>query len=303
MIVFPGALGDFICLLPALHYLRASCGAQTTLLCKGDLVPLVRAAGIGDAEAIEGRHASWLFQPEPPQEAAGFFTSFDRIDCFTGFACAQVKVNLTRWAGRSARLHPFGPPEPIHRALHFLRCLDAPEVARDPELPPLWCTGASVDRARARFAVLPRPFLALHPGSGGSAKRWSREGFLRIAERWRERMLDVLVVLGPAEAAEAGWWRRQGLSTFDDLDLVNLSVLLGESALYLGNDSGASHLAGALGARGVALFGPTDPDLWRPLSRRISAIRLAPWNACTEPAARSTVEAVARALAAAVRSP
>jgi Glycosyltransferase family 9 (heptosyltransferase) len=307
LIVFPGALGDFICLLPALFHLRASCRVQTTLLCKGDLVPLVRSAGLGDAEAIEGRRASWLFQREPPQEAAGFFTSFDRIDCFTGFGCPQVEANLMRWAGPSARLHPFGPPEPIHRALHFLRCLDAPldapEVTRDPELPRLWCTGALVDAARARFDVLPKPFLALHPGSGGSAKRWSREGFLRIAERWRERMQDVLVILGSAEAAEAGWWRRQGLSTFDDLDLVNLCVLLDESALYLGNDSGPSHLAGALGAHGVALFGPTDPALWRPLSRRISAIRLAPWNACGEPAARSIVDEVDRALAAAARSP
>ncbi|MFZ0886937.1 MAG: glycosyltransferase family 9 protein, partial [Candidatus Binataceae bacterium] len=39
------------------------------------------------------------------------------------------------------------------------------------------------------------------------------------------------------------------------------------SAAFVGNDSGPSHLAAATGARGVVLFGPTDPDRWRPLGR------------------------------------
>jgi ADP-heptose:LPS heptosyltransferase len=187
--------------------------------------------------------------------------------------------------------------------MHFWRRLAEPRASRDPEPVALSCRGEVVHLCRARFAALPRPFLALHPGSGGSPKRWSREGFLRIAERWRERVAEVVVILGPAEAAESEWWRGRGSPTLDDLDLVGLGTLLGECALYLGNDSGVSHLAGTLGAPGVALFGPTDPRLWRPLSRSVSAVRLAPWSSCGEPAAHSHVEAVDRALtAAAVRA-
>ena len=51
------------------------------------------------------------------------------------------------------------------------------------------------------------------------------------------------------------------------------AALLAGAALYLGNDSGISHLAAAVGAPGVVLFGPTDARRWRPLSPAIVALQ------------------------------
>ena len=83
------------------------------------------------------------------------------------------------------------------------------------------------------------------------------------------------------------------------LDVVALAALLARADRYLGNDSGVSHLAGAVGARGAALFGPTDPELWRPLSPRITSLRLVAWHGSESAAPLSTIDAVDDALAAA----
>ena len=56
-------------------------------------------------------------------------------------------------------------------------------------------------------------------------------------------------------------------------DLFELAGWLGGSHLYLGNDSGITHLAAAAGARVVALFGASDPDVWAPRGPCVRVIR------------------------------
>ena len=50
-----------------------------------------------------------------------------------------------------------------------------------------------------------------------------------------------------------------------DLELSELAGIAREARCFIGNDSGVSHLAAAAGARGLVIFGPTDPERWRPL--------------------------------------
>jgi ADP-heptose:LPS heptosyltransferase len=61
--------------------------------------------------------------------------------------------------------------------------------------------------------------------------------------------------------------------------LQDLAARLAGCRAYLGNDSGVSHLAGLCGARTVALFGPTNPDVWRPIGPRVHVV---PFDADTE---------------------
>jgi ADP-heptose:LPS heptosyltransferase len=68
--------------------------------------------------------------------------------------------------------------------------------------------------------------------------------------------------------AEAG-----ATPTVRDLSVAGLAAFLFRCALYVGNDSGVTHLAGLLGVPNVALFGPTDPALWTPLGTRIVALQ------------------------------
>src|SRR5262249_61063988 len=91
--------------------------------------------------------------------------------------------------------------------------------------------------------------LIVHPGSGGQRKRWAPEGFIRVCQWWREKKGRVLLLLGPAEEREAEGWRQTGGEVENTLSLLQVAALLSRADLYVGNDSGVSHLAGAGGAR------------------------------------------------------
>jgi ADP-heptose:LPS heptosyltransferase len=82
----------------------------------------------------------------------------------------------------------------------------------------------------------------------------------------------VCILLGPAEIGEEVHWKRFG-RVESSLDLAQVASILSRATLYIGNDSGVSHLAGAVGARGGAIFGPTRPDQWRPLGGAITVVR------------------------------
>jgi heptosyltransferase III len=304
LVVFPGALGDFVCLVPALEQIGARHARRPTLICKGDLAPLVRVTGIAEAEPLEGRRASWLFSAAPPPEADTFFGAFGSIESFTGKGVLEVERNLARWQGARGRLHPFRPIEPMHLARHFLHCL-APADDRLEVLERAWLPLPEdvVGRHASSMAREGGPPLVLHPGSGGRVKRWSHAGFAEIAHRFVRRSRRVVIVLGPAEEAEASQWQQPGVRVLVGLDLVAVAAVLAACGAYVGNDSGVSHLAGAVGARGVAVFGPTDPRWWRPLSPRIAALRLTPWHPHDQRAPAAAVDAVEDALVCAADSP
>ncbi len=112
-----------------------------------------------------------------------------------------------------------------------------------------------------------RPLILLHPGAGGAAKRWPVEGFATVAGTLRGvRSVTVAVHQGPADAEAAS-----ALATMLDPDaivlrepsLLTLAGVMAAATLYLGNDSGVSHLAAAVGAPSVVLY--TQGLLaWRP---------------------------------------
>jgi hypothetical protein len=126
--------------------------------------------------------------------------------------------------------------------------------------------------AAAGFGHPPERLLAIHPGSGGKAKCWPREKFVKLAEAAVARGFAPLVLTGPAEeeAREAlrAEFRRTGARFADSLPLRQVAALLGQSRAYVGNDSGVTHLAARLTGT-VAIFGPTDAETWRPLGGRV----------------------------------
>lgn len=66
--------------------------------------------------------------------------------------------------------------------------------------------------------------------------------------------------------------RRNSVLHADDFKLITAASLLSLSGLYIGNDSGFTHLAAATGCPAIALFGPTDPEVWKPVGRRVEVI-------------------------------
>jgi len=113
--------------------------------------------------------------------------------------------------------------------------------------------------------------LIIHPGSGGRVKRWPLENFIEMAGRAASAGLGGIFVTGEAEedleARLAGCTLPTGWSRLGRPTVEVLAGLLAASRLYLGNDSGPTHLAAACGARVVALFRESLEPAWRPFGR------------------------------------
>lgn len=97
-----------------------------------------------------------------------------------------------------------------------------------------------------------RNSVVIHPFSGSARKNWPFENFRRVA---RGVHADVEWLAGPNEELA-------GAHRFSDL--LELANWMAGATLYVGNDSGVSHLAGAIGLPTIALFRCTDPLVWGP---------------------------------------
>ena len=114
------------------------------------------------------------------------------------------------------------------------------------------------------------PWLAVAPGSGQAGKNWPLSHYYELtrALAWEHR-LRVVWLAGPAEQAQLPYLQAlavaQGHLLLAAQPLEGIARVLSRCRLYLGNDSGLTHLAAAAGAGGVlAFFGPTDPAVWAP---------------------------------------
>ncbi len=108
------------------------------------------------------------------------------------------------------------------------------------------------------------------PGSGQAGKNWPLSHYYEVARAlaW-EYKLGVVWLAGPAEAASLPYLKAlaaaQGHLLLAGASLLRVAAVLSRCRLFLGNDSGLTHLAAALdGPEVVALFGPTDPGVWAP---------------------------------------
>lgn len=135
-----------------------------------------------------------------------------------------------------------------------------------------------------------RPYVVMHPGAGSPAKCWPLENFLRLAGRQEQ----TVVVTGPVEAdlwpASRTEALGKGIATLSCPDLNVLAGAVAGASAYIGNDSGPSHLAAAIGTPTVALFGPTRPEHFAPRGQAVRTIRC-------EPIDSISVEQVSEALA------
>jgi ADP-heptose:LPS heptosyltransferase len=88
---------------------------------------------------------------------------------------------------------------------------------------------------------------------------------------------------------------RSAAPVIEPAGAVELRDALAAAELYVGNDSGASHLAAAVAAPTVAVFGPTDPRRWRPLGEHVTVVRR---GAASWPSVDEVLEAAHRRLLA-----
>jgi ADP-heptose:LPS heptosyltransferase len=111
--------------------------------------------------------------------------------------------------------------------------------------------------------------VAIHPGSGSPRKNWALSGFIEVARRLESDGESVTWITGPAEEELP---LPSGARTWQAQDLPALAGSLARCRLYVGNDSGVTHLAAACGCPTLALFGATDSRVWLPRGRMVRAV-------------------------------
>ena len=115
--------------------------------------------------------------------------------------------------------------------------------------------------AWAEEEVRSRPLLMLAPGGGWGAKHWPTERFGEVAREMLLRVSDCVVNAGSGNTSLAARVvaASDGAARIAACDVAQLVALIRRTDLFLGGDSGPTHLAAALAVPLVALFGPTDP--------------------------------------------
>lgn len=259
LVLFPGALGDFLCLCPALRALRRAAGQPLTLVVRNEWSTLLpRDEAI--SHSIDRREVSELFGTAPLSEPARhLLADHDETHSFTGHGDPNFNARLAEATGGRVFVHPFrGMQNGEHATAYFARCLDV-----TPEPVAFEADADAVRWAREfwqRSALGPRT-LAIHPGSGSPSKNW--QGMSALAQTWQSLPgQHVLAILGPAEAGAPDFPSCDAIASGQSL--MRIAALLGLAYRYVGNDSGVSHLAGFVGSPAVVLFASTCPRSWRP---------------------------------------
>ncbi len=119
--------------------------------------------------------------------------------------------------------------------------------------------------------------VAMHVGSGSRKKSWLPGSFAQLSEQLiKDDHTTIIVPIGPADEKMVREYfaliRSDAIIPFNNISLNELAAILHKCDLYVGNDSGITHLAAAVGIPVVALFGPTDPRVWGPRGDKVFTV-------------------------------
>ena len=125
--------------------------------------------------------------------------------------------------------------------------------------------------------------VIIHPGSGGKDKCWHIDNFCNIASDLSNNGFEPVFLLGPAEMERFSQTEIDKLNAIakpiSSLNIKQVAQVIAASKGYIGNDSGVTHLAGSMGKETVAIFGPSNARLYRPIGPKVAV--LTPGQAAT----------------------
>lgn len=164
--------------------------------------------------------------------------------------------------------YPGGNPHQSHVALALARAVGAGAV---PD-PPYYVADPTL------LSRVPEGAIYIHPGAGKQKNRWPAERFAVVAHEMLRRGHSVWWLEGPQDAGTvdaATASLRMKLPVVRGESIPMLAARFARAALYIGNDTGPLHLAGATGCPTVGIYGWTDPAEWRPVGRCVRSVRAA----------------------------
>jgi heptosyltransferase III len=248
--------------VPALRALGAR--GPVTLAAQPRIAALLHALGVVDAAmafddlGLDALFADGTRAPRLPK--------VERVVSWFGGRDSSYRRRLTALVPDTVIAPSAEAGTPVWQ--HLLETIGAPagEWCAPIQAPP--ALRALGEQARLRAGGHgPPPWLVVHPGAGSPAKCWPAEAFARVVTTLAARArMNVCVHVGPADAAAGAALHRHlgdGVVWLREPALPALAGVLAGAALFLGNDSGVSHLAAALGVPSSVLFDARHVD-WRP---------------------------------------
>ena len=300
LIIHPGAIGDAILALPLAGLMKERLGVtQVDWIGRTDYVQFFPTRTAVDAvRSMDAIPMYRLFEDPKTFDLADkdpllySFSGYSQVVSFLGREYPQFEQNLlyTVHCNQAAQvlMLPVVPGElEGHVSDFYLRELALENEIEPPtdKESPITIEPTSGDYT-AGFDLLEEndldpddPLIVIHPGSGGEKKCWPLDNFLLLAESLLADEKQILFLLGPAELERFSEDQLDKITPFrclSELDLTQILQLLSVCDGYVGNDSGISHMAGAVGKSVVAVFGPTDPQKFAPRGPKARTVLIPP---------------------------
>ncbi|MFC1691975.1 glycosyltransferase family 9 protein [Candidatus Latescibacterota bacterium] len=268
LLVRTGGLGDCALTLPvAASIKRRYPGAGLHVLGNETMLSVARLSGIFDGfHSVDAHGYSDIFSPsEPADFVRSFFMEFENVYFFTTADKDNIIRKITDAGAQSC--YVLDPRKPDYHQKHIIQHLMTILGDSEPghDINDGFKIIGTYDSDNRHHGIV------IHPGSGSLMKNWPLKRYIRFAG---EVDNHVTFILGPAEI-ERGMYCAISPDRYTVISPETLNDLwdvLRGTGIYIGNDSGVSHLASLSGTPGVVLFGPTDPVVWRPLGTRITVV-------------------------------
>ena len=292
-----GALGDVLLAGPVVQAVAAQYpGARLTLVGSTAQLGLL-AATLPQAAVLSGHHSIWLelFQ-DTGKISDPLKNVLSQFDLALVLTPVQRPEFLHRLSLAGIPRVVWLPSFPVHQrvAIGALQAEKLRQAGLKKPLEPFHLKVSAADRreaqARLRSPGREQVFrVALAPGSGHAKKNWPLDHYAELARLLTEQHgAEIWWILGPAESAWPTRLQKKfpgtELRLLQGLPLGHLAAILTHLQLYVGNDSGVTHLAAAVGGPVVAaIFGPSDPAIWAPPGERTIVVAAAqPCAPCTQ---------------------
>lgn len=274
LVIRGGAIGDFILTLPAIRLLRESIpGCYLEVLGYPGIMDLAVKASLADAvRSLEHRSMALLFAKGAPVDPAlaEYLCSFNLVVSYLYDPDGILKSQLEMIGVKTLIECPHSiQPGAGHAAQQLAKPLEKLAMYLDE---PDW---------RAPLFQLPTASpqakkVAFHSGSGSEKKNWPLDRWQQVLTKLRkdDPEIELTLITGEAELA-----RGIDVEAFAATEhwhgkpLPELAERLSGCGLFLGHDSGISHLASACGVPCVLLFGPTAPAIWAPPQTGVEVIQ------------------------------
>ena len=292
LVLRSGAIGDFVVTLPVLQWLRlVEPRGVIDLACHPRVAPLAHGL-VSQWRDIDGTVLLPLYRDEPVADPVieGFLGNHDLVLSFLGSKTVPAERLRELVGERAVCVDPVPRHDGLHVTASFFEQmrsagLPAPDAGEAAHILPVIETD---EREQRSAAVLldelglgsDRTLFAVHAGSGSPRKNAPADVLAEVCawlvkpvEPLEDRHPALVLIKGEAdEEPVAGLLARLNAKppVVETPDLGVLAALLRRCALFVGHDSGVSHIAAAVGTPTVAVFVSSDPHVWAPRGPRVA---------------------------------